>query len=117
MSENNAVDHHAMRKPPVEGSRDWRGFSQQVAREANDLLGGMVFLHPGDTHLKFPASKAGNKVKQDAMRCESSVFRTFLKRCYQRFLWVETKRMKGKPSAIIAQAAGRGTVEVILVLK
>lgn len=65
MTKSNAVDHPAMQKPPTEDSRDWRGFSQQVAREVNDLLGGKVFLHPGDTHLKFSASKAGNKVKQE----------------------------------------------------
>ena len=40
MSEVNAVDHQAMQHMLTEGSVDWPGFGQQIAREANALLGG-----------------------------------------------------------------------------
>lgn len=40
MSEVNAVDHQAMQHMLTEGSVDWQGFGQQIAQEANDLLGG-----------------------------------------------------------------------------
>lgn len=40
MSEVNAVDHQAMQHMLTEGSVDWQGFGQQIALEANDLLGG-----------------------------------------------------------------------------
>lgn len=40
MSEVNAVDHQAMPHMLTAGSVDWQGFGQQIAREANELLGG-----------------------------------------------------------------------------
>jgi SRSO17 transposase len=40
MSEVNEVDHQAMQHMLTEGCADWQGFGQQVALEANTLLGG-----------------------------------------------------------------------------
>jgi SRSO17 transposase len=40
MSEINEVDHQAMQHMLTEGCVDWQGFGQQIALEANDLLGG-----------------------------------------------------------------------------
>jgi SRSO17 transposase len=39
MSEVNEVDHQAMQHMLTEGCADWQGFGQQIALEANELLG------------------------------------------------------------------------------
>ena len=39
MSEVNEVDHQSMQHMLTEGCVDWQGFGQQIALEANDLLG------------------------------------------------------------------------------
>ena len=60
MSEVNAVDHQAMQHMLTEGSVDWRGFGQQIALEANDLLGGK------DSVLIFDESGFAKKGKSSA---------------------------------------------------
>ena len=40
MSEVNAVDHQALQHMLTDGRADWQGFGQQIALEANGLLGG-----------------------------------------------------------------------------
>ena len=40
MSEVNAVDHQSMQHLLTEGAVDWDGFGDQLAQEANALLGG-----------------------------------------------------------------------------
>ena len=40
MSEVNEVDHQSMQHMLTEGCVDWQGFGRQIAREANELLGG-----------------------------------------------------------------------------
>jgi hypothetical protein len=40
MSEVNDVDPQAMQHMLTEGCADWQGLGQQIAREANGLLGG-----------------------------------------------------------------------------
>lgn len=55
MSEVNEVDHQAMQHMLTEGAVDWDGFGQQIALEANELLGG------ADSVLIFDESAIGKK--------------------------------------------------------
>jgi hypothetical protein len=65
MSEVNAVDHQAMQHMLTEGSVDWLGFGQQIAREANDLLGGkdsvLIFDESGFTQRAQVPKKARHR--------------------------------------------------------
>lgn len=60
MSEVSAVDHQAMQHMLTEVSVDWQGFGQQIAREANDLLGSH------DAVLIFDESGFAKKFKASA---------------------------------------------------
>jgi len=62
MSEVNEVDHQAMQHLLTESCADWQGFGQQIAQEANELLGGkdavLIFDESGFT-LKGTSAKKG----------------------------------------------------------
>ena len=60
MSEVNEVDHQAMQHMLTEGSVDWQGFGQQIAQEANELLGG------SDSVLIFDESAFDKKGESSA---------------------------------------------------
>ena len=60
MSEVNQVDHQAMQHMLKEGCVDWQGFGQQIAAEANALLGG------ADSVLIFDESAIAKKGESSA---------------------------------------------------
>ena len=61
MSEVNEVDHQSMQHMLTEGCIDWQGFGQQIAQEANELLGGadsiLIFDESGFTKPVLSLSK------------------------------------------------------------
>jgi len=61
MSEVNEVDHQAMQHMLTEGCVDWQGFSQRIAQEANELLGGKgsVLIFDESGFAKKGESSAG----------------------------------------------------------
>ncbi len=60
MSEVNEVDHQAMQHMLTDGCADWQGFGQQIAFEANALLGG------ADSVLIFDESGFAKKGESSA---------------------------------------------------
>jgi len=81
MSEVNAVDHQAMQHMLTEGGVDWDGFGQQMAQEANALLGGpeavllideSAFAKKGDASAGVARQWNGRLGKVD--NCQVGVF-------------------------------------------
>ncbi len=61
MSEVNSVDHQAMQHMLTEGCVDWQGLGQQIASEANELLGGpdSVLIFDESSFAKKGQASAG----------------------------------------------------------
>lgn len=61
MSEVNEVGHQSMQHMLTEGCVDWEGFGQQIAQEANELLGGVdaVLIFDESGFAKKGGSSAG----------------------------------------------------------